>query len=686
MEDITVLKADIDKKLDKENTNLSLLKESLARSNTNTQNMLGILSSFENRLKKLESTITPVYNETENLRRRQENIERTSSMLENVLGYYHVAKEVEMDIKEGPSTCGLQKYLSTMDRLLKALNYFHKHNVTSLELSDVSQLFNEGKDVLQTELRNLLGRHGRPVPPVLILDLIGPDEELQPGDDIALEHLPAKVMTELSDISKWLVTCAGSADFLKDYWNRRSSMLVASLNGLKEHLKSASGGSATLSIQHSPALPGKLRAAKDTPNRRSMNKFVFLTKKAQTALMKSPFEPGHRRQGSSTPESSRDEGADIEIDIYITEMSAVLKLMQSESQLMMRILPDKHHRTVFDNIVQQALDMVIGEGELIATNARKCIGRHDFSAVLSIFPVVKHLRTIKPVFDLTLEGCQPPTRAKLGALLSKLGSTGAKALEEYIEFIKNDPDKASHMPQDGTVHELTNHTIIFLENLHEYPETVGAMLLMHGKYGSKKSKMKAADYITKVLSALGRNLSNKAETYSDVTLRPVFMLNNYNYMLTSLRRAGLLVLIHMWNKDVEKYYTDHIVEQKRLYSQSWSKVLHYILEVNEPMSYQRTQSPDLKLKDKTRQNIKDKFTGFNKELEEIERIQKGYAMPDTELRESIKKDNKEYILPKYHMFLEKYRKLNFTKNPDKYIKHTVESVERVIERFFDTSA
>ena len=40
----------------------------------------------------------------------------------------------------------------------------------------------------------------------------------------------------------------------------------------------------------------------------------------------------------------------------------------------------------------------------------------------------------------------------------------------------------------------------------------------------------------KVLSALGANLTNKSETYSDVTLRSIFMLNNYNYILKSLRR------------------------------------------------------------------------------------------------------------------------------------------------------
>ena len=61
--------------------NLTLLKDTLKKSNNNTENMLGILSSFETRLRKLEQTIVPVYNETENLRRRQESILSIQSTL-----------------------------------------------------------------------------------------------------------------------------------------------------------------------------------------------------------------------------------------------------------------------------------------------------------------------------------------------------------------------------------------------------------------------------------------------------------------------------------------------------------------------------------------------------------------------------------------------------------------------------
>ena len=37
-------------------------------------------------------------------------------------------------------------------------------------------LFEQGKDTLSDEFQSLLARHGRPVPPVIILDLIGTEE------------------------------------------------------------------------------------------------------------------------------------------------------------------------------------------------------------------------------------------------------------------------------------------------------------------------------------------------------------------------------------------------------------------------------------------------------------------------------------------------------------------------------
>lgn len=73
-------------------------------------------------------------------------------------------------------------------------------------------------------------------------------------------------------------------------------------------------------------------------------------------------------------------------------------------------------------------------------------------------------------------------------------------------------------------------------------------------------------------------------------------------------------------------------------------------------------------------------------MEDILKIQKGYAIPDPELREQMKKDNKDFIIPAFRMFLDKFKRLNFTKNPEKYIKYSVQDVAEVVDKLFDMSA
>ncbi len=73
-------------------------------------------------------------------------------------------------------------------------------------------------------------------------------------------------------------------------------------------------------------------------------------------------------------------------------------------------------------------------------------------------------------------------------------------------------------------------------------------------------------------------------------------------------------------------------------------------------------------------------------MEDLFRIQKAYAIPDADLREHLKSDNKEFIIPQYEIFLQKYKTISFTKNPEKYIKYTVADIGRFIDKFFDSAA
>ncbi|XP_019321686.1 exocyst complex component 7 isoform X7 [Panthera pardus] len=654
---------EIEDKLKQEEETLSFIRDSLEKSDQLTKNMVSILSSFESRLMKLENSIIPVHKQTENLQRLQENVEKTLSCLDHVISYYHVASDTEKIIREGP-TGRLEEYLGSMAKIQKAVEYFQDNSPDSPELNKVKLLFERGKESLESEFRSLMTRHSKVVSPVLILDLISGEDELEVQEEVPLEHLPEGVLHDVIRISRWLVEYGRNQDFMNVYYQIRSSQLDRSLKGLKEHFRKSSCSSG---VPYSPAIPNK---RKDTPTKKPTKR------------------PG------------RDDTLDVETDAYIHCVSAFVKLAQSEYQLLMDIIPEHHQKKTFDSLIQDALDGLMLEGENIVSAARKAIIRHDFSAVLTVFPILRHLKQTKPEFDQVLQGTAASTKNKLAGLITSMETVGAKALEDFADNIKNDPDKEYNMPKDGTVHELTSNAILFLQQLLDFQETAGAMLASQvlgdtynipldpretsssaTSYSSEFSKRLLSTYICKVLGNLQLNLLSKSKVYEDPALSAIFLHNNYNYILKALEKSELIQLVAVTQKTAERSYREHIEQQIQTYQRSWLKVTDYIAEKNLPVF-----QPGVKLRDKERQMIKERFKGFNDGLEELCKIQKAWAIPDTEQRDKIRQAQKNIVRETYGAFLHRYGSVPFTKNPEKYIKYRVEQVGDMIERLFDTSA
>ncbi|KAG7265827.1 hypothetical protein CRUP_020095, partial [Coryphaenoides rupestris] len=354
---------------------------------------VSILSSFESRLMQLENSIIPVHKQTENLQRLQENVDKTLSCMDHVISYYHKAR------------------------------------------------FEKGKELLEAEFRNLLTRYSKPVPPILILDALTVDEELELQDDVTLEHLP--------------------------------------------EANSASSG-----VLYSPAVQTK---RKDTP-----------TKKA-------PKRPGHdhdpRVKHHSEALSEKHGGA----------ASGKWGRRRAKTTLTTSATTHSH----------EALDNLMLEGDNIVSAARRAIMRHDYSAVLTIFPILKHLKYSKAEFDTTLQ---------------------------------NDPDKEYNMPKDGTVHELTSNAILFLQQLLDFHETAGAMLASQGdQLISQQLRLRFQQKAPQHL-----NLLSKSKVYEDSALSAIFLHNNYNYILKSLEKSDLIGLVKVTQKKAETSYRELIEQQIQL--------------------------------------------------------------------------------------------------------------------------
>ncbi|XP_070793645.1 exocyst complex component 7 isoform X6 [Pituophis catenifer annectens] len=716
-EEASARRREIEEKLKQEEETLSFIRESLEKSDQLTRNMVSILSSFESRLMKLENSIIPVHKQTENLQRLQENVEKTLFCLDHIISYYHVAKDTEKIIKEGP-TGRLEEYLGCMAKIQKAVEYFQDNNPDSPELNRVKLLFERGKESLESEFRSLMTRNSKPVPPILILDLITLDDDLKTQEDVSLEHLPESVLQDIVRISGWLVEYGRNHDFMNVYYQIRSSQLDRSIKGLKEHFRKNSSSSG---IPYSPAVQNK---RKDTPTKKPIKRPGTI-RKAQNLLKQYSQQCLDGKKGASNlipieghehdlrakhlsdslvdkhgSVAGRDDMLDMEIDAYIHCVSAFIKLAQSEYQLLTEIIPEHHQKKTFDSLIQESLDNLMIEGDNIVSAARKAIMRHDYSAVLTIFPILRHLKQTKPEFDQVLQGTAASTKNKLPSLITSMETTGAKALEHFADNIKNNPDKEYNMPKDGTVHELTSNAILFLQQLLDFQETAGAMLASQvlgdtynipldpretsssaSSYSSEFSRRLLSTYICKVLGNLQLNLLSKSKVYEDPALSAIFLLNNYNYILKSLEKSELIQLVAVTQKTAERSYRELIEQQILTYQCSWLKVTDYISDRNLPVF-----QPGVKLKDKERQVIKERFKGFNDGLEELCKIQKAWAIPDTEQRDNIRHAQKTIVEETYATFLNRYGSVPFTKNPEKYIKYRVEQVGEMIEKLFDTSA
>lgn len=707
MEQVLEKKLNVTRQLEKETSQVITLKDILSRSGQVATNVSGILDSFEHRLARLETTILPLYQQTGNLQRRQRNTEKTLQELDYVISFYNVAGQVEGTVRERPSSVGVPQYLEAMNRLAEACRYFEQNNPQSVEIENVTTLFEAGTDALSKEFRDELKKYQKPVPPVVTLELLD-EEELSEDTISGVELVPPGVREDLRAIATWLDKHSNT-DRLTVYAKLRSNALSQSLQALRDHQRASSmerGG--TPGSLNSPG-PIRARVGKidTTPKSRTQkisnraNRMLHEAIKGQLRSRRqgSPGHTSYSLHGTLTPPHATTPGAagedcleDSDVEIYLNQVTALHRLAFAELLLAQQLVPADRVTRTFELILRDPMDQLVAEGESLAGQARRSVGRGDHQAVLSVLAMLRHVTSMQPEYDRLLTNCQTSIRSKFAAIISMLQETCVKALEGFVESVKSDGERA--LPKDGTVHEVTSNALIFTEQLLEYASTLSPMLqrdqslsaalanLPRGLDQNLLAKALLGAYIKRVLVNLGLALVSRSESYSDTTLRSIFRLNNYHYILKTLQNSELLNLVALVEPQCDKMYNDQIMEQKKLYSQSWSKVLHYLNHEDVPLSVIQAG----KLRDKDRQLIKDKFSGFNKEMEEMCRVQRSYSIPDRELCVSLKRDNMEYILPKYQIFYDKYVSVPFTKNAEKYVKYSPADVSTMIDKFFDVAA
>lgn len=662
------------------------LKAAANRSSVLANDVCNVLGACEQRLQQLETAVLPLYGDTARLQHIHQNMERTVKALDHVINYYMVTRELADVIQAGPntsSTDSLNIYLEALDKLADAQTYFNKNNPQSVELENINQLYNTGVLKLESAFEELLTRNTRPLSPTTLMDMIALEE------DSSVESVSVSVSGSGSSSATVLETLRSAAAWLSGAGRPPAPALLAarapaaraSLVAFKDHLRSRS-------IAASPLMRPKniLHRVDSTSQRRTSKIQKVLEKRANKIMLKASQTLEQSTGLALGPRKSiveyGEEGGEVteewEAEVAGSVAAALCRLARHERRHVLGLVPLQALPPLLQSLLADCFALLAADVERVwracRRSATKCGGgAHACWALLA------RLQRLQPDLERALAPASP---APYLTILQTCQQNCVRSLEEWVEGIRCDGACGA---VDGTVHQLALAALAHCQALAAHLHTIGPALAAEPSYQRAVAQLSGAHdrdavmlavYMRKVLAQLNFALRNKSEQYPDA-LKAIFLLNNTLYLLQGLQRSGLLDVLMLAEPDCETNYRDMIQEHKNAYLQSWNKLLSH-LTLDEALP--------AKLRDRDRQVLKDKFAAFNREWEECSRQQRGYSVPDAELREALKRDNKQALVPAYSAFHRAHAALPFSKNPDKYVKYSPLQIATQLDGYFDEAA
>ncbi|KAI6660923.1 Exocyst complex component 7-like [Oopsacas minuta] len=369
--------------------------------------------------------------------------------------------------------------------------------------------------------------------------------------------------------------------------------------------------------------------------------------------------------------------------------SAFLRLIEGEYRLMKSIIPTEHQELILDKLVDKSLLNFLTEYETVYSRAKNSLtSKKEFLVVIPLFRMIKHMNALLPGYQAILEKSLAKSHTRIQSLNIRCGELAIRFLEEFIGEISSQPCKITAVPKDGTVHEMTSQTMSFMEQLLEHVGTAGPLWAAKD---SSLARIQEPELLAtkgmascqhRILSTLTMKLEGKATCYENMCLRNIFLLNNYHFIRKTLTRSPTMIpLLEQEMADLEDKFNELIGKQRKGYTvYAFAKLTTHIEDsVPVPEGTEKLNTP-------LKQSIKDRFKGFNNEIDEIVRVQRSFSIPDPYLRESLRTENNNLVYPLYSEFYSAYYKAPFTKNPEKYLKYNPDEVSDMLMSLFDSTS
>lgn len=624
----------------------ALMRESLQKSQTITDNVVTILGSFDSRLSALETAMRPTQIRTHSIRKAHENIDKTLKNAEVILAQFDLSRQAEAKILKGPHD-DLESYLEAIDQLRKSIRFFsNKKNYRNSDgvVNHANTLLVKAISKLEDEFNQLLALYSKAIEPDRLFDCLpnslrpssgSPGELGEAGGKMHHEHhhnsdlenavyttptlIPPRILPLLHDLAQQMVEAGHQQQLSRIYRETRSTVLEESL------------------------------------------KKLGVEKLSKEDVQKMQWEVLEAKIGN-----------------WIHFMRIAVKLLfAGERKVCDQIFEgfDSQSDQCFADVTASSVSVLLSFGEAIARSKRS---PEKLFVLLDMYEIMRELHTeIESLFKG--KACNEIRESALG-LTKRLAQTAQETFGDFEEAVEKDATKTAVL--DGTVHPLTSYVINYVKFLFDYQSTLKQLFQEFEKGDETNAQL--ASVTMRIMQALQTNLDGKSKQYKDPALTHLFLMNNIHYMVRSVRRSEAKDLLgDDWVQRHRRIVQQHANQYKR---NAWTKILQAlsVQGLTSSGGGSGVGGDSGNSSGVSRALVKDRFKNFNTQFEDLHQRQSQWTVPDTELRESLRLAVAEVLLPAYRSFVKRFGPLvENGKAPQKYIKYSAEDLERMLGEFFE---
>ncbi|XP_009594732.1 exocyst complex component EXO70B1 [Nicotiana tomentosiformis] len=297
--------------------------------------------------------------------------------------------------------------------------------------------------------------------------------------------------------------------------------------------------------------------------------------------------------------------------------------------------------------------------------------------LFKVLDVYEALRDLMPEFELLfMDQYCVLLRNEALTIWRRLGEAIRGIFMELENLIRRDPAKTP-VPGGG-LHPITRYVMNYLRaacrsriSLEQVFEESASAVDYRGEVDHRAlSSSPLAVQMAWTMELLESNLEAKSKIYKDSALLAVFMMNNERYIVQKVKDSELgLLLGDDWiRKHASKVKQYHVNYQRS----SWSKVLGALKIDNNAMSPTGAS-----------RSLKEKLKLFNSYFEEICKTQSNWVIFDEQLKEDLRNSVAGILSPAYRNFVGRLQSSHDAgRHAERHVKFSVEDLEARITELF----